>query len=277
VLAIISDIHGNYEALTAVFDDMQQFPVEQIVCLGDIVGYGPDPELCTDVIMEKSLLTLMGNHDFALLNGPEGFNEIAAEVIYLTRDRMKPNNNDRSEGKKSYRCTADGATPKCLAPLHSRTKRWEFISRLPERHQQNGMLFVHGSPLAPITEYVFPDEYFSVWNPDRIEEMMQSFKHLCFCGHTHLPCAISSDLKCIYPKDCDYLLPLEPDVKYIFNSGSVGQPRDRDNRACYLLYDKEKQYIQWRRVVYDIETTVAKIEKMCGPDNWCAKRLTLGR
>ena len=85
MLAVISDIHGNYKALTAVFNTMKQFPVKQIICRGDIVGYGPDPELCTDVNMEKALLTLTRNHDFALVNEPQGLNEMAAVVIYLSQ------------------------------------------------------------------------------------------------------------------------------------------------------------------------------------------------
>ncbi|MBN1307807.1 MAG: metallophosphoesterase, partial [Chitinispirillaceae bacterium] len=93
MLALISDIHGNLEALTAVLDDIARFQVEAIYCLGDIVGYGPDPEACIDIVMEKARITLMGNHDSALLHGPEGFNPVAAGVIYLTRERMESRDN----------------------------------------------------------------------------------------------------------------------------------------------------------------------------------------
>ena len=278
MLAVISDIHGNLEALTAVLEDLERFPVDRILCLGDIVGYGPDPEACIDIVMEKTATALMGNHDYALLHGPAGFNPVAADVIYLTRERMEPRENvDGMNTMPPYPCAPDGTMPECLVPPHSKSARWRFIDDLPERIEKNDLLFVHASPLEPITEYVFPDAFMTVWNPDRISELMSSVNRLCFCGHTHIPCAIASDLECVYPSECDYRWSLNPAKKYIINAGSVGQPRDRDNRACYLLFDEKEQTVHWRRVEYNIVAVVEKSETMCGKDNWCAVRLLTGR
>ena len=277
-LALISDIHGNLEALCAVLDDIADFPVDEIICLGDIVGYGPDPEACTDIVMNKAQLTLMGNHDYALLHGPANFNPMAANVIYLTQERMAPHpESDGADAASPLPCIVDGVIPQCLVPMHSKTSRWRFIRDLPDRLERDDALFVHASPLEPITEYVFPDVFANAWRPHRIPELMGSIKRLCFCGHTHIPCAIASDLECIYPPECDYRWAFNPDKKYIINTGSVGQPRDHDNRACYLLYDTDGQTILWRRVGYDIAAVAAKSEAMCGKDNWCAMRLLSGR
>jgi len=278
MLALISDIHGNLEALTSVLDDIAQFPVDALYCLGDIVGYGPDPESCIDIIIEKAVTTIMGNHDYALLHGPTGFNPVAAEVIYLTRQRMKPHIGSDNRAKRSpYLCASAGALPECLVPVHSKSSQWIFIENLPKRFEKNDLLFVHASPLEPITEYVFPDAFICAWSPERILELMSSIKRLCFCGHTHIPCAIASDFECIYPSECDYRWALNPAKKYIINTGSVGQPRDHDKRACYLLFDEKEQTIEWRRVEYDIAAVVKKSEAMCGKDTWCAQRLLTGR
>ncbi len=283
MLALISDIHGNLEALCKVLEDIDGFPVDEIYCLGDIVGYGPDPEACTDIVMERSGMTLMGNHDYALIYGPEGFNPVAADVIRLTHEMMQPES-DHGEnslpavfGPHFRDCTAGKYALPCLVLEHSKPERWQFIQQLPERHEKKNLLFVHASPINPISEYIFPDAFGTSWNPPRIATLLLSVKWLCFCGHTHFPCAISSDLECFYPPDCDYRMSLDPEKKYIINTGSVGQPRDHDNRACYLLFDEKTKSVQWRRIEYDIAAVMKKSEAMCGKDNWCALRLLSGR
>jgi predicted phosphodiesterase len=278
MLAILSDIHGNLEGLNSVFKDLQGFQADTIICLGDIVGYGPDPEACIDFIMEKASVTLMGNHDFALIHGPQGFNPVASQMIYSTRKRMKPALGLVAPPQvPPYWCVPLGSSPVCLIPAHSKSIRWRFIKSLPYRSERGDALFVHASPLEPISEYVFPDVFTDAWDPDRISLLMSLIKRLCFCGHTHIPCAIASDLSCVYPPDSDYHMVLDPNKKYIINTGSVGQPRDHDNRASYLLYDEIRQTITWRRIEYDITTVVKKLEEMCGKENWCAMRLLTGR
>jgi predicted phosphodiesterase len=282
LIALISDIHANFEALCAVMGDIENQDVESIFCLGDIVGYGPDPEKCTDLVIQEAKRTIMGNHDFALLNVPFGFNPIAAEVIRKTQEIMRPvSHEDKPDAASSeplyYACMTRENIPPCIIMEQSKPDRWAFFKGLPEKFEHGEVLYVHGSPLDPTFEYVFPDSYKSAWNPDRIGELMRSVRRICFCGHTHMPCAITSDAQCIHPSQCNSQLSLDPRKKYIINSGSVGQPRDGDNRACYLLFDPENRRIEWRRVSYDIEPVIKKIEAMCGKGNWCGARLRSGR
>jgi diadenosine tetraphosphatase ApaH/serine/threonine PP2A family protein phosphatase len=284
MIAFISDIHANLEALNTVLKDIKDHAADRILCLGDIVGYGPDPERCTDLVMERAQVTIVGNHDYALIHGPVGFNYIAAGVIYVTRQLMCPKEGS-TEGWSSFpfkgeglvECTRDRMLPRCFEMKHSRQEQWDFIDGLPETHREQKVLLVHGSPLVPIWEYVLPDRFESARNPERLAEMFERVEWLSFCGHTHFPCAISSDMECIYPIATGYHLTFDPKKKYIVNLGSVGQPRDGDNRASYVLYDEKKGSMEWRRLPYDIEAVVAKIAKTCGIDSRCGARLRLGK
>jgi diadenosine tetraphosphatase ApaH/serine/threonine PP2A family protein phosphatase len=280
--ALISDIHANLEALCAVMKDIERHDVREVLCLGDIVGYGPDPEACVDYIMGKAKVTLMGNHDHALIHNPLGFNPMAAEVIHLTQERMDPRKNP--EKKETgvfephfYSCGHAGEVPPCLLLEHAKDSRWHFIDSLPDRHRESGLLFIHASPLDTIFEYVLPDRFPTAWKPERLRELFESVERLAFYGHTHMPCAIADDLTCTYPQDCNYRFTFDPSKKYMVNIGSVGQPRDGDNRSCYLLLDDDARSAEWRRVPYDIHTTVMKSNKMCGEGNWCGARLLVGR
>lgn len=280
--AFISDIHANLEALCSVFDDIEKHNVDEIICLGDIVGYGADPEECVDMVMSKARLTLKGNHDYALINGPAGFNSLAADVIRKTYDLMLPEEPEKEENKECfepqyYKCRHDEKYSKCLIMRHSALSRWDFEGKIPDTHKEGELFYVHASPFDPLNEYVFPDRSIHWWNPKRIEKIFEEVETFLFCGHTHIPCLITSELKCVYPDQCDNKLTLDMDGKYIVNTGSVGQPRDRDNRACYLLFDEEKRIIEWRRVSYDIEEAMKRIEEMCGKDSWCSLRLMMGR
>lgn len=278
--AFISDIHANLEALCAVFSDIEQQQVDEIICLGDIVGYGADPEACVDMVMQRADKTVVGNHDDALMNGPVGFNPIAADIIRLTHDRMEPLVEETAPDcfePRFYPCAHEQKDPPCLIMEHSEQYRWDFLKELEKKIYDTSLLYVHASPLQPIHEYVFPDKFVSSWKPHRIEELLQHVDWLAFCGHTHHPCAISSTLSCRYPEGAAFTLTLNQEEKYIINIGSVGQPRDNDNRACYMLFDEENRAVTWRRVAYDIATAAGKIEGMCGKGNWCAYRLTLGK
>ncbi|MBD3321964.1 MAG: metallophosphoesterase [Chitinivibrionales bacterium] len=280
--ALISDIHANFEALSCVCNDIESQGVDDIMCLGDIVGYGPDPEACVDMVMSKASVSLMGNHDFALVYGPTGFNPIAAEAIRFTQDKMAPSLAERTSEDilpkiNYFPCACRDTTPPCLVLERTVPARWDFIETLARTHAQDRAVFVHGSVLDPISEYVFPDTYAGTWETGRLQSMFEKTDWLIFCGHTHLPCIITSNLRCIFPGSVNYRFRLDPAEKYIINIGSVGQPRDRDNRSCYLLYDQTGQTVEWRRVPYDIDTVVKKIETTCGVDNWCGERLRMGR
>lgn len=286
--AIISDIHGNLEALCNVFSDIDKNEVDEIICLGDIVGYGADSEACIDLIMDRVNCIVLGNHDNALINGPVGFNKVAADIINLTHKKMLPPElaleslSMESEcfelcfEPSYYSCSHAGKKSNCYLQHHSKSKRWDFINNLPSKIDKDGILYVHGSPLNPTYEYVLPDK-FQRWDPKRISTMFELFETISFCGHTHHPCAILSNTDCFYPEEHEYVFYVKEGEKCLVNVGSVGQPRDRDPRASYVLYDEVKRTIQWRRIEYNIEGAAKKIEKMCGKGNYCAKRLFLGR
>lgn len=282
MIAVISDIHANFEALCTVMGDIKDRNVETVVCLGDIVGYGPDPEKCTDLVMQEAHLAIMGNHDFALLNAPFGFNPLAAEVIRKTQEIMRPGSeSDRSMSGTSehhyYACSLQKGLPRCLVMEHLKKERWEFLQNLPETSGQDQMLYVHGSPLEPTFEYIFPSSFGKAWDPLRIELLFRQVNRLCFCGHTHIPFAIGSDFSCVYPQECGYVFVVDVDKKYIINPGSVGQPRDHDHRASYLLFDEKENRIEWRRLEYDIASVVEKSDALCGKGNWCGARLWDGK
>ena len=200
--ALISDIHGNWEALSAVLADIGTRQVDRIVCLGDIVGYGPNPCQCLDQVMQVSSLTILGNHDQAALFDPEGFNPVALRAIYWTRDEL-----DRGPG-----------------PAAAINRRWDFLSELPKQHREGNVQFVHGSPRDPTAEYVFPE---SVYDGSRMRALFGRVTWLCFQGHTHMPGVFTTDNEFITPEDCNFKFALGPE-KIMVNVGSVGQPRDED-------------------------------------------------
>ena len=131
--ALISDIHGNLEALNAVLADINSQSIDEIICLGDVVGYGPNPIECLEIVMKKAKLTILGNHDQATVFDPNGFNPIAMRAILWTREEL---------GKGNSKAV---------------NKRWDFINDLPRSHQMDKTLFVHGSPCDATNEYVFPE------------------------------------------------------------------------------------------------------------------------
>lgn len=249
--ALISDIHSNLEALTTVLADIARQKVDRIVCLGDIVGYGPNPCECLDLVIEKADLTILGNHDQAALFDPEGFNPVALKAIYWTRDVL-----DRAPGRASVV-----------------NRRWDFLSELPKKRQEGNVLFVHGSPRDPTNEYVFPD---NIYDQNRMRVLFDQVKHLSFQGHTHMPGIFTIDGEFIAPDQCDYRYEYG-DEKLMVNVGSVGQPRDEDPRACYVVFDDKKHEIEYRRLEYDIEATIRKIYAIPELDDMLGDRLRTGR
>ena len=248
--AIISDIHANYEALTAVLDHIKTLDVGEIICLGDIIGYGPDPVRCLDVVMETCNQTILGNHDQAAIFDPEGFNPIALRAIYWTRSQME------------------------LANDHPRSdRRWDFIGERPRRHDEGEYLFVHGSPRDPTNEYVFPEH---IYETSRIDALMKRFQQYCFQGHTHIPGVFTQDCQFIPPEENNYFFPLGAE-KLMINVGSVGQPRDNDPRACYVVLDTDAKTVQYYRIEYDVEATRQKILNIDDLDDMLGDRLLTGR
>lgn len=235
---ILSDIHGNKEALDAVLVDAGD--AETIWCLGDIVGYGPDPAACLEWVRAHCDIALSGNHDYAVfdLKATENFNPAAAAAAKWTRDQL---------------------TEEQLAYLRS----------LDSRVDRNGVTLAHGSPADPIWTYILTViealDAFDAFDGDR-----------CFVGHTHVACYYLDSGRTIQrfvaPNDTPLAL---TEGRYIVNPGSVGQPRDRDPRAAYLWYDPDAGTVTWKRVAYEIAAVQEKIRAAGLPER-LATRLTTG-
>jgi predicted phosphodiesterase len=248
--ALISDIHSNLEALNAVLADVQLQGIEEVYCLGDVVGYGPNPRECIDQIM-KCKVCLLGNHDQGALFDPEGFNTGAERAIFWTRDQLE---NSGGNTRASHR-------------------RWDFLGELPRNRQEGKFLFVHGSARNPLNEYVFPED---IYNRRKMEKIFAMIQGHSFQGHTHVPGVFTEDLRFFSPEEIGSEYEL-PDGKTMVNVGSVGQPRDGDPRACYVVLDDEPMKIWFRRVEYPFEETIQKIYEVKDLDNFLGDRLRDGR
>ncbi|MCO8122252.1 metallophosphoesterase family protein [Stieleria sp. TO1_6] len=254
--AILSDIHGNLTALESVMAHVQTQNVDRIVCLGDVVGYGPQPCECLNVVMGFDFCVL-GNHDSSALFDPEGFNAAAEQAIFWTRSQLEKNSDH--DGSK------DGPSPA--------RQRMDFLCGLPRTVREENTLFVHGSPRGPTNEYVMPDD---IQNSKKMEKLFSLVPHLCFQGHTHVPGVFTTELEFIRPDDLAEGYDIrDSDTRLMINVGSVGQPRDLDPRSCYVVLDDER--VVFHRVEYDIEKTVAKIEAEPELDNFLGYRLRDGR
>lgn len=254
--AIISDIHGNQEALMATLGDIAAQEITDIICLGDVVGYGPNPAECAEVIRARCRVTLCGNHDAAVAGMAFGFNRFAREAIEWTRRQLKPG----------------------LFALASTRERWEFLTDLPHKHEEDGVLYVHGSPRDPVMEYIEEGDTVDLgFGPsDKIIKIFEALSGACFVGHTHRPGIITGDYRWLNPGDLpDETFVLEPGAKAIINVGSVGQPRDEDRRACYVVFDGQKA--AYRRVEYDYNRTREKMLDIPELDSRLGDRLEEGR
>ncbi len=248
--AMISDIHGNLEALNAVLDDIREFGVDEIYCLGDIIGYGPNPCECLDTIIRVAKVTILGNHDQAALFDPDGFNPVALQAVYWTRDQLDS-----------------------IGAAASVNRRWDFLGELPRTHKNDELLFVHGSPREPTNEYVFPED---VYNQKKMDALFGRIERYCFQGHTHIPGIFTQEQEFITPDEVDYRYQMD-ERPLMINVGSVGQPRDNDPRCCYVVLDTEAKTLDFRRIEYDIEATAKKIYDAPDLDNMLGDRLKSGR
>lgn len=246
--AVISDIHSNLEGLEAVLDDIRQQDITEIYCLGDVIGYGPNPRECIDRVMQCRVC-LLGNHDQGALFDPEGFNSGAERAIFWTRDQLE--------------------NP--LGNPEENARRWDFLAELPRTYREPGLLFVHGSPRNPLNEYVFPED---VYNQRKMEKLFALVDRCCFQGHTHVPGVFTADMKFFTPDELEYQYPLG-NGKIMINVGSVGQPRDGDSRSCYVVLEDDR--IRFRRVAYPVDITIAKIYDTPELDNFLGDRLREGR
>ena len=246
--ALISDIHANLEALEVVLGDIRSQGIKEIFCLGDIIGYGPNPCECLDHVIRSSQMTILGNHDQAALFDPDGFNPVALQAVYWTREQLETRGNSGQINR-----------------------RWDFLGELPRTHNEGQHLFVHGSPREPTNEYVFPED---VYNQRKMEALFSRFEQFCFQGHTHIPGVFTSDREFLTPEDISYQYRLGTE-QVMVNVGSVGQPRDNDPRACYVVL--EEDLVTFRRLEYDVDRTATKIYGTPDLDDMLGDRLRTGR
>jgi len=246
--AILSDVHGNLEALCAVLEDIAEQGIESIYCLGDMVGYGPNPRECIDKLIESDLC-ILGNHDQGALYDPEGFSSGAERAIFWTRNQLENGSDDAEK----------------------RAARLDFLNRLPRQVRQGDTLFVHGSARNPLSEYVFPED---VYNGKKLEKIFSLVPKYCFQGHTHVPGVFTEDRRFQSPADMNHRFTLG-DRKVLINVGSVGQPRDGDPRSCYVV--QEGDLLEFRRIEYPHETTAEKIYAIDELDDFLGDRLREGR
>lgn len=249
-VALISDLHSNLEAVTAALREIEARGVEEVICLGDIVGYGPQPGEVIDLVRSVCSVVLRGNHDDAIFHGAEDFNHIARQALETNREMLRPG---------------------LLRPV-VRKVRWNFLRDLKETELRGDFLFVHGSPRDPIREYVMKSDV--VFAPRKMEEIFQALPRFGFGGHTHQPGAFIEGVGHRTPEELGGSFQLGTEKAFI-NIGSVGQPRDGNPLSCFaILYDDR---VEWVRVPYDIREVQEKIRRNKGINNLCADRLELGR
>jgi len=239
--AIIADIHSNLAAFQAVLDDIKTQEIDKIWCLGDIVGYGPDPHECMELLRATDNICVAGNHDRAAIGQLEitSFNPHAAEAVKWTAEKL-------SIGDITY------------------------LKNLPESIEDGDFLLVHGSPREPIMEYILS-----------ISVARQNFDcfrtKYCLVGHTHVPQAYSLDKEnnCTATRFLPTVKLVTGELRLIINPGAVGQPRDGNPEASYAIYDNTTKIVQLRRVSYDIRQTQDRIMKSGLPPR-LASRLETG-
>ena len=226
-LGIFSDVHANIEALSAVMEAFRHESIDEYYCLGDVVGYGASPNECSDIVRKVAKVTILGNHDAA----------VAGRMDY-----------------SYYYEAARHALDTHANQLTAENLAW--LKSLPYKHELNkvGLHLCHGSPVRL-------EEFEYIFAPEQAREclgMWDELGDLTLIGHSHL-CKVFA----LRPGEVEELpsrrFTLRTGWKYIVSVGSVGQPRDYDNRASYTIFDTEKREFDFKRVEYDIESAASKI------------------
>lgn len=236
--AILSDIHGNFEALERALREVRRRKIDRIIILGDLVGYGPDPNACIELCRDATGYIILGNHDKAAIDPKEVeyFNPYAAQAVLWTAAQLSQQNKN------------------VLASL-------PLVLSLPD------ILFVHASPLDPGAWNYVLSEYDARNNFDAFPQ------RICFIGHTHFP-AIFCEKSFIEPHSSD--ISLSNKERYIINVGSIGQPRDSNPELSFGIFDDRSLEFEWVRLAYNIDATAQKILD-AGLPTYLANRLYVGR
>jgi diadenosine tetraphosphatase ApaH/serine/threonine PP2A family protein phosphatase len=240
-IAVVSDVHSNIEALGQVVKEIERQACDRVVCLGDVVGYGASPNECCAIIRELAEVTLLGNHDAAVAG------------------RM-----DYSFYYEAARHALDWSAARIL-PEHL-----EWLRSLPYTYRIGDVGFSHGSPIEPEAyEYLFALE-----QARELAGYASDLPEITFIGHSHLCKAFAMSGAEVHDVVAPRF-PVRAGFKYVCSVGSVGQPRDYDNRSCFVTYDTELRMVEYHRVEYDIETSAQKIFEADLALNF-GKRLFLG-
>jgi diadenosine tetraphosphatase ApaH/serine/threonine PP2A family protein phosphatase len=224
-IGIFSDTHANLEALTAVMDAFEEEGVGKLVCLGDTVGYGANPNECCDIVRGKAAFTILGNHDAAVAGRMDYsyYYDAARQALDLHAAMLTPGN-------------------------------MTWLQSLPYEVREGHISFCHGSPLnLEEFEYIFAPEQAARCLPE-----WERLADVTFIGHSHLCKSFALDRDDVHEVVAQKF-ELRPGHKYIISVGSVGQPRDYDNRASYTVYDSEARLFEFKRISYDIDTAAQKI------------------
>ncbi|MBN1441585.1 MAG: metallophosphoesterase family protein [Planctomycetes bacterium] len=254
--AILSDIHANLAAFEAVLADVEASGVEEIYCLGDVIGYGPDPRECIQKARSFKV-NLLGNHEEAVLFGAIGFNPKAKIAIDWTREQLNLESRPQEENRDL----------------------WNFIGGLDKEHRDGEFLYVHGSPRDPTREYIFKQDFKDRKKMDAVFAAPIGFKwKVCFAGHTHHPGIFVEQHphSFIDPSEVEYRFEYAASPgRFLVNVGSVGQPRDGDWRASYVIVDADT--IHFRRIEYDVQRTLRRFDETPALPEYLARRLQEGK
>ena len=240
LFAVLGDIHSNLDALNVVLDDCRAQGVTDFLCTGDVVGYNACPHECMDIIRAIECPVVVGNHDFYVSSRQnlDDFNPAAAAVVQWTRKQLSVD--------EIY-----------------------WLRNLPFTHTQMGVTLVHSTMDNPENfGYVFD-------NLQAEANFLNQKTPVCFHGHTHCPMIYEKSMNGVFRIDAqDFKLPIGR--KYFINVGSVGQPRDGDPRATYVIYDPKERTVRFRRLEYDIEAAQERI-RLAGLPERLAARLAVGQ
>lgn len=224
-IGIFSDVHANIEALTTVLEAYESERIDKYVCIGDTVGYGASPNECCDLIRNLAAFTILGNHDAAVA------------------------------GRMDYSYYYDAA--RNALDLHARlltAENMTWLKSLPYEVRDGDVTFCHGSPInLEEFEYIFSTEQAA-----RCLDIWDELSTITFIGHSHLCKSFALTRSEVFEVVAEKFV-LRPEHRYIVSVGSVGQPRDYDNRASYTIYDTEEKTFEFKRVAYDIDTAAQKI------------------
>jgi predicted phosphodiesterase len=233
-IAVISDIHSNLEAFRKVLADIDKSKIDSVVCLGDNIGYGPDPEAVVNLIRKRNIPCVMGNHELAVVDPKyqDRMNPVARTSILLTKELLS-------------------------------AETLDYMKSLNMSLPFHGSLCVHGCPPDSATRYMF-----QVSKP-QLEKIFLAMKEkICFVGHTHvLEIAQFNGRKVIKARLSEGVIPLQENEHCIINVGSVGQPRDDDNRAKYVIWDNKAGELDVRFVEYNIAETARRILELGFPES----------